>query len=136
GSVYRTDFFMQISQTWEQMSLLVQREAEGGGLVIIHSDMASVRVGMTADVCMLRFVYTFEENLPRREGGGTMSRQFSGAAMFEFRREGEAWRVTGHFFDDIGRSGQIKLKRASAEPGAEVEAPAQPAAAANKEPRG
>jgi hypothetical protein len=27
----------------------------------------------------------------------------------EFRREGDAWRVTGHFFDDIGRSGQISL---------------------------
>jgi hypothetical protein len=33
------------------------------------------------------------------------------AAMFEFHREGDAWRVTGHFFDDIGRSGQVGLKQ-------------------------
>src|SRR6516162_10702187 len=42
GSIFRTDFFMQISQTWEQISLLVQREAEAGGLVRIHSDMATI----------------------------------------------------------------------------------------------
>jgi hypothetical protein len=40
-----------------------------------------------------------------------MARQFSGAATFEFRREGQAWQVTGHFFDDIGRSGQISLRQ-------------------------
>ena len=32
-----------------------------------------------------------------------MARQFAGAATFEFRRDGEAWLVAGHFFDDIGR---------------------------------
>jgi hypothetical protein len=126
GTVYRADFFMQITQTWEQISLLVQREAEAGGLVIIHSDMASIRVGMMADVCMLRFVYTFEENLARREGGGTMARQFSGAAMFEFRRDGDAWRVMGHFFDDIGRSGQINLRQGLASSGAKPLAQAPP----------
>jgi hypothetical protein len=62
-------------------------------------------------VVTLRFVYTFEENLPRREGAGTMARQFSGAAALEFCREGEAWVVSGHFFDDIGRSGQINLRQ-------------------------
>jgi hypothetical protein len=39
-------------------------------------------------VTTLRFVYKFEENLPRREGTGTMARQFSGVAMLEFRRDG------------------------------------------------
>jgi hypothetical protein len=38
-----------------------------------------------------------------------MARQYSGAATFEFRREGEVWVVAGHFFDDIGRSGQVSL---------------------------
>jgi hypothetical protein len=66
---------------------------------------------MMAGVNTLRFVYTFEENLSRREGVGSMVRQFSGAATFEFRRDGEAWQVTGHFFDDIGRSGQISLRQ-------------------------
>ena len=111
GPVFRTDFFMRISQTWEQISLLLEREAEAGGLVRVHSDMASIRVGMMAGVNTLRFVYTFEENLPRREGVGSMARQFSGAAILEFRRDGEAWQVTGHFFDDIGRSGQISLRQ-------------------------
>ena len=111
GPAFRTDFFMRISQTWEQISLLVERKAEGGGLVRVHSDMASIRVGMLAGVTTLRFVYTFEENLPRREGVGSMAQQFSGAATFEFRREGEAWKVSGHFFDDIGRSGQIRLRQ-------------------------
>jgi hypothetical protein len=111
GNVFRTDFFLRIAQTWEQMSLVVQREAEGGGLVLVHSDMASIRVGMLAGVVTLRFVYTFEENLPRKEGVGSMARQFSGAATFEFRRDGDAWRVTGHFFDDIGRSGQVSLRQ-------------------------
>jgi hypothetical protein len=114
GTVFRTDFFMRISQTWEQISLLVQRDAEAGGLVRIHSDMATIRVGMIADVITLRFVYTFEENLPRRDGVGSMARYFSGAARFEFHRDGDAWRVTGHFFDDIGRSGQINLRQGSA----------------------
>lgn len=111
----RGDFLMKITQTWEQISLLVQREAEGGGWVFVHSDMASIRVGMMAGVNTLRFVYTFEQNLPRREGIGSMARQFSGACTFEFRRDGDAWQVTGHFFDDIGRSGQISLKQESSD---------------------
>ena len=80
-------------------------------LLLVHSDMASIRVGMLAGVTTLRFVYTFEENLPRRDGVGSMAQQFSGAATFEFRRAGDTWHVTGHFFDDIGRSGQISLKQ-------------------------
>ena len=109
--VFRTGYFMRISQTWEQISLLLEREAEAGGLVRVHSDMASIRIGMMAGAITLRFVYTFEENLPRTEGAGTMARQFSGAATFDFRRDGDAWQVTGHFFDDIGRSGQISLRQ-------------------------
>jgi hypothetical protein len=110
-SVFCTVYFMRIAQTWEQFTLLIERASETGGLVRLHSDMASVRVGMMAGVTTLRFVYTFEENLPRREGAGTMARQFSGAATFEFRRDGEAWVVEGHFFDDIGRSGQVNLRQ-------------------------
>jgi hypothetical protein len=77
----------------------------------VHSDMASIRVGLMREVVTLRFMYTFEESLPRREGVGMMARQFSGAATFEFRREGEAGVVAGHLFDDIGRSGQVSLAR-------------------------
>ena len=133
--VFRTGYFMRISQTWEQISLLVQREAETGGLLLVHSDMASIRVGMMAGVSTLRFVYTFEENLPRREGSGSMARQFSGAAMFEFRREGDAWHVAGHFFDDIGRSGQISLKQALAGIGTTTLAQTPVTAATSKQPR-
>jgi hypothetical protein len=111
GAVVRTNFFMRVTQTWEQVSLLVEQEAEAGGLVRIHSDMASIRIGMMPGVNTLRFVYTFEENLPRREGVGSMTRQYSGAATFEFHRDGAAWQVMGHFFDDIGRSGQIRLRQ-------------------------
>jgi hypothetical protein len=110
-AVVRTDFFMRISQTWEQISLLIERQAEAGGVVRVHSDMASIRIGMMAGVDTLRCMYTFEENLPRRDGVGSMARQFSGAATFEFRRDGDAWQVMGHFFDDIGRSGQINLRQ-------------------------
>jgi hypothetical protein len=110
-AVFRTDYFMQVSQTWEQISLLVQRQAEAGGMVRVHSDMASIRVGMMAGVNTLRFVCTFEENVPWQEGIGSMVRQFSGAATCEFRRDGDAWQVTGHFFDDVGRSGQISLRQ-------------------------
>lgn len=109
--VYRTGYWMRVAQTWEQISLLVERQAKAGGLVRVHSDMASIRVGMMTGVVTLRFVYTFEESLPRRDGVGTMARQFSGAATFEFRRDGETWAVEGHFFDDIGRSGQIHLRQ-------------------------
>jgi hypothetical protein len=42
---------------------------------------------------------------------GSMARQFSGAATGDFRRDGNAWQVTGHFFDDIGRSGQVSLRQ-------------------------
>ena len=73
--------------------------------------MASIRIGMMHAIVNLRFVYTFEEKLPRREGPGTMARQFSGAATFDFHREADAWLVAGHFFDDIGRSGQISLRQ-------------------------
>src|SRR5262249_31591647 len=111
GAVFRTDYFLRISQTWEQICLLAERESEAGGLVRCHSDMASSRVGMMAGGDTLRCVYTFEEHLPRREGVGSMARQFAGAATFEFHRDGDAWRVTGHFFDDIGRSGQIHLRQ-------------------------
>jgi len=135
GAVFRTDFFMRISQTWEQISLLVQREAEGGGLVLVHSDMASIRVGMAAGVNTLRFVYTFEENLPRREGVGSMTQQFSGAAAFEFRRDGQAWQVTGHFFDDIGRSGQLSLRQVLAGVGNTTVAQAPPTADSSRQPR-
>lgn len=111
GAVFHTEFLLRISQTWEQISLLVQREAESGGFVLVHSDMASIRVGMMAGVTTLRFVYTFEENLPRRDGRGTMARQFAGAGTLEFRRDGDTWHVTGHFFDDIGRSGHVRMKQ-------------------------
>jgi hypothetical protein len=111
AAVFRTSYFMRIVQTWEQISLLVERESATGGLIHVHSDMASIRVGMMRGVVTLRFVYTFDENLPRREGVGMMTRQFSGAATFEFRRDGEAWAVTGHFFDDVGRSGQVALRQ-------------------------
>jgi hypothetical protein len=133
GTVFRGDFFMRITQTWEQICMLVQREAEGGGLVLIHSDIASIRVGMMAGVNTLRFVYTFEENLPRQEGVGSMSRQFSGAAACEFRRDGDAWHVTGHFFDDIGRSGQVNLRQGLAGSGTTTVAPAPPAAASSEQ---
>jgi hypothetical protein len=110
--IFRTSHYtLRIAQTWEQISLLIERESESGGLVHVHSDMASIRVGMASGVVALRFVYTFEEDLPRREGAGLMARQFSGAATYEFRRDGEAWAVVGHFFDDIGRSGQIHLRQ-------------------------
>src|SRR5262245_12272643 len=36
--VFRTGHFtLRISQTWEQISLIIERESEGGGLVRIHS---------------------------------------------------------------------------------------------------
>ena len=132
GAVFRTDFLMRIAQTWEQISLLVQREAEGGGMVFVHSDMASIRVGMMAGVTTLRFVYTFEENMPRRDGVGSMAQQYSGAATFEFRRDGDAWKVTGHFFDDIGRSGQVNLKQAQPGGSDKTAAPAPPPAVSSK----
>jgi hypothetical protein len=97
--------------------------------------MASIRVGMMAGLDTLRFVYTFEESLPRREGGGSMARQFSGAATFEFRRDGEAWQVTGHFFDDIGRSGQISLRQGLAGIGNPPVAQALPTAAPSEQPQ-
>jgi hypothetical protein len=100
---------MRVVQTWEEICLVMDREAETGGLAKVHSDMASIRVGLMRGEVMLRFTYTFEESLPRREGVGVMARQYSGAATFEFRRAGETWAVVGHFFDDIGRSGQVSL---------------------------
>lgn len=122
--VFRTDYRMRIAQTWEQLSLLVERASEAGGLVRVHSDMASIRVGMMGGVVTLRFVYTFEENLSRRNGVGTMARQFSGTGTFEFRRDGEAWAVEGHFFDDIGRSGQIRLRQVMAGAASRLDPPA------------
>ena len=130
--VFRSDYFMRISQTWEQISLLIERKSDAGGLVRVHSDMASIRVGMMAGVDTLRFVYTFEENLSRREGVGTMARQYSGAATLEFRRDGDAWQVTGHFFDDIGRSGQISLRQGLAGIGNTTVAQSPPAAASSE----
>jgi hypothetical protein len=109
GEVYRTAYTLRIAQRWERMSLLAERESEAGGTVRTSSDMASVRVGMFDGMATVRFVYTFDETLPRREGVGVMARQFSGAATFEFRRAGDGWTVSGHFFDDIGRSGQVQL---------------------------
>jgi hypothetical protein len=134
-AVFRTAYFMRISQTWEQISLLVQREAEAGGSVRVHSDMASIRVGMMGGISTLRFVYTFEETLPRREGVGSMARQFSGAATFDFRRDGDAWRVTGHFFDDIGRSGQLSLRQGLAGIGNTTVAQSPPTAASSEQPQ-
>ena len=109
AAVSRNNYFMRVVQTWEEICLLVERDAEVGGLARVNSDMASLRVGLMPEAVTLRFTYMFEESLPRREGVGMMARQYSGAATFEFRREGEAWLVAGHFFDDIGRSGQVSL---------------------------
>jgi hypothetical protein len=134
-TLFRTDFLLRISQTWEQISLLVQREAEGGGVVLVHSDMASIRIGMLAGVNTLRFVYTFEENLARHAGGGSVAQQYSGAGVFEFRRDGDAWRVTGHFFDDIGRSGQVRLTQVLPGSGAAPAAQAPSTAASSEQPR-
>jgi hypothetical protein len=133
GAVFHSEYSMQIVQTWEQITLVVQRQAEAGGLVRIHSDMASIHVGMASGVNTLRFVCTFEENLPRREGVGSMARQFSGAATCEFCRDGEAWQVTGHFFDDIGRSGQISLRQGLAGVGSTAGVQSPPAAAPSEQ---
>jgi hypothetical protein len=135
GTMFRTDFFMRISQTWQQISLLVQRDTEAGGSMLVHSDMASIRVGMMAGVNTLRFVYTFEENLARREGVGSMARQFSGAATFEFRRDGAAWKVAGHFFDDIGRSGRMNLRQVLAGTGNTTVAQSPPPAPSSTQPQ-
>ncbi len=116
SDLFRTQYRLRIAQTWERVALYAERESRAGGPVRVHSDMASVRIGMLNGLVVLRFVYTFEETIPRRDGHGVMSRQFSGAATFEFRRAGTGWAVTGHFFDDIGRSGQLELKQI--EPGA------------------
>jgi hypothetical protein len=118
AAVTHDTYSMQIIQTWEEICLVVDREAEVGGLVRVHSDMASIRVGMMPGEVSLRFMYTFEENILRGEGVGMMARQYSGAATFEFRREREAWVVAGHFFDDNGRSGQVSL--AQVLPGASI----------------
>ena len=131
-AVFRSNYFMRISQTWEQISLILERQSETGGLVRLHSDMASIRIGMMAGANTLRFVYTFEENLPRGDGVGSMVRQFAGAATFEFRRDGDAWQVTGHFFDDIGRSGQIRLRQGLAGIRNTTVAPAPPSAASSE----
>jgi hypothetical protein len=131
-AVIRSDYFMRISQTWEQISLLIERQTEAGGLMRVHSDLASIRIGMMAGVDTLRFVYTFEENLARREGAGSMVRQFSGSGTFEFRRDGDAWQVTGHFFDDIGRSGQVNLRQGLAGVRDTTAAPSPPKTASNK----
>jgi hypothetical protein len=135
GPVFRTGYYVRILQTWEQISLMVQRETEAGGYVQVTSDMASIRVGMMAGVSTLRFVYTFEESLPRTEGVGSMARQFSGAATFEFRRDGDAWQVTGHFFDDNGRSGQISLRQGLAGAGHMPVAPSPPKPASHEQPK-
>jgi hypothetical protein len=110
AAVARTNYVMRIAQTWEQISCSLQTEGQTrlGGLMRVSSDMASIRVGMISDVTTLQFVYTFEESM-RREGGGTTARQALGAATLEFRRRGDAWVVTGHYFDDLGRSGQVSL---------------------------
>jgi hypothetical protein len=134
ASVFRTELLVRISQTWQQISLLVQRESVAGGLVLVHSDMASIRIGMMDGVNILRYVYTFEENLPRREGSGSVAHKFSGAGTFEFRRDGDAWQVTGHFFDDVGRSGQIRLTQVLADTGNMTGTQAPSAAAADKHP--
>jgi hypothetical protein len=133
AAVFRTNYYMRVVQTWEQISLLVERESTAGGMVRVHSDMASIRVGMMRGVVTLRFMYTFEESLPRREGVGMMARQFSGAATIEFRREGEAWVVAGHFFDDIGRSGQVSV--AQVLPGAPITLPRISGASGPEQPQ-
>jgi hypothetical protein len=131
--VFRSDHFMRVAQTWQQMSLMLERESVTGGLLRVHSDMASLRLGMMGGVVTLRFVYTFEESLPRQEGVGTMSRQSSGAATLEFRREGEAWVVAGHFYDDLGRSGEVKL--AQVLPGALITLPRTSGASGSGQPQ-
>jgi hypothetical protein len=136
GKVFRGEYVMRISQTWEQISLQFERQGETDRLVRLHSDMASIRIGMLVGVSMLRFVYTFEESLPRREGVGTMARQFAGTATLEFRRDGDAWQVTGHFFDDIGRSGQINLRQGLAGFGAQTAGGPFAKAASSEQPEG
>ena len=140
-AVFRTGYQLRIAQTWELISILVERGSEASGHVRVHSDMASIRVGMMSGIVTLRFVYTFEESLPRQQGTGTMTRQFSGAATLGFRRDGEVWAVTGHFFDDIGRSGLIELRQvlpgagSHTDPQAPIantkQRPAEPSAAAD-----
>ena len=56
-AVFRTDYCMRISQTWERIGVLLEREAEAGGWVRISSDMASIHIGMMAGGETLRFFY-------------------------------------------------------------------------------
>jgi hypothetical protein len=115
-AISRSGYVLRVAQTWEQIILIIERNSETRGQERVRSDMASIRFGMMTGIVELWFVYTFAEHVPRSEGVGTMSRQYRGAATFEFRREGETWAVEGHFFDDIGRSGQINLKQVPPDP--------------------
>ena len=49
---------------------------------------------------------------------------------------GDAWQVTGHFFDDIGRSGQVRLRQGLASVGNTTVAQSPPVAAPSKQARG
>lgn len=111
GEPWQTACRMRIAQTWEQIAILIERAHTDGSQVRSHSDMASLQIGMVSGTITLRDTYTFEECLSRRHGTGLMTRQFSGAAVLEFRLLDGVWTVHGHFFDDDGRSGQIELRR-------------------------
>jgi hypothetical protein len=64
-----------------------------------------------------------------------MVQQFSGAGTFEFHRDGDAWQVKGHFFDDVGRSGQVSLRQGLPRIGNKAVAQSLPTAASKEQPQ-
>jgi hypothetical protein len=46
AAVSLNNYFKRVIQTWEEICMLVEQEVEIGGLAKVHSDMASIRVGL------------------------------------------------------------------------------------------
>lgn len=104
---------MRVGQTWEQIGVQIESTPSPGGEPMrLHSDMASIQVGILADTVNLHCTYTFEETLTRRHGIGAMARQITGMMTLRFSRAEQGWSVAGHFYDDDGRSGQLQLQQA------------------------
>jgi len=101
---------VRIMQRWEKIGVAFEF-AEPDEVVRSrsHSDMAFIENSFDDSRVRLQYTYSYESTMARPDGAGVRKATVRGACSLNFVRKDGLWEATGHYFDDIGTSGEVRL---------------------------
>lgn len=101
---------VRIMQRWEKIGVAFEF-AEPDEVVRSrsHSDMAFIENSFDDSRVRLQYTYSYESTMTRPGGAGVRKATVRGACSLNFVRKDGRWRAVGHYFDDIGTSGEVDL---------------------------